>query len=111
MILPLIMSLFGKGRRRGGARLYRRGGRRVLKQGAGLLDFAKKAFNFAKDKKLVSTIANTIGQLAPGKIGSIARTVGQAAGAVGMGKRRGQRVYRRGGALRLAGAGARRIMI
>lgn len=70
-------------------------GRRRRQRGAGFMDFLGKANNFLKSSKLVSTVGNALGAAGV----PFASTIGNAAGSFGYGRRR------RGGSLRLAGAG------
>lgn len=71
-----------------------RGGRR--KRGGSFKSFLSGANNFLKKSGLLSTLGQIGSQLAPGKYGKMAGVLGNAAGSMGYGRRRG-------GALRLAG--------
>ena len=77
----------------------RRGGRR---RGGSFKSFLSGANNFLKKSGLLSTLGQIGSQMAPGKYGAMAGVLGNAAGAMGYGRRR-----RCGGALRLAGGSAR----
>ena len=61
------------------------------------------ANKFLKKSGLLSTLGQIGSQMAPGKYGAMAGVLGNAAGAMGYGRRR----RRCGGALRLAGGSAR----
>ena len=74
----------------------RRGGRR---RGGSFKSFLSGANNFLKKTGLLSTLGQIGSQMAPGKYGAMAGVLGNAAGAMGYGRRR----RRCGGALRLAG--------
>ena len=79
-------------------RMARVSRRRRRMRGRGLMDFLGKANNFLKQSKLVSSVGNALGAAGiplAGKIAGVASSLGY--------DRR-----RRGGALRLAGAGCRR---
>ena len=81
------------------ARRMARGiGRRRRMRGRGIGDFLKRANSFLKSSKLVSTVGNALGAAGI----PFASQIGSVAGSLGYGRRR------RGGALRLAGAGCRR---
>ena len=80
------------------ARRMARGiGRRRRMRGRGIGDFLKRANSFLKSSKLVSTVGNALGAAGI----PFASQIGSVAGSLGYGRRR------RGGALRLAGAGCR----
>jgi hypothetical protein len=74
----------------------RRGGRR---RGGSFKSFLSGANNFLKKSGLLSALGQIGSQMAPGKYGAMAGVLGNAAGAMGYGRRR----RRCGGALRLAG--------
>jgi hypothetical protein len=73
--------------------------RRRRMRGRGIGDFLKRANNFLKSSKLVSTVGSALGAAGIPYADKIAGV----ASSLGYGRRR-----RRGGALRLAGAGYRR---
>ena len=79
-------------------RMARVSRRRRRMRGRGLMDFLGKANNFLKQSKLVSSVGNALGAAGIPLAGKIAGV----ASSLGYGRRR------RGGALRLAGAGCRR---
>ena len=74
----------------------RRGGRR---RGGSFKSFLSGANKFLKKSGLLSALGQIGSQMAPGKYGQMAGVLGNAAGAMGYGRRR----RRCGGALRLAG--------
>jgi hypothetical protein len=78
------------------------GGRRHRKSmhGRGIFDFLKKAHDFLRRHKIISTVGSALSGLHPA-IGHI--TTG--ARALGYGRRRHRHKMHRGGALKLAGAG------
>ena len=65
--------------------------------GSGLMDLLKKGLSGLKRNKLISNVAGSLGSAGV----PYAKTIGSIAGALGFGRKR---YYRRGGALRLAGA-------
>ena len=75
----------------------RRGGRR---RGGSFKSFLSGANNFLKKTGLLSTLGQIGSQMAPGKYGAMAGVLGNAAGAMGYGRRRRRCC---GGALGLAG--------
>ena len=72
----------------------RRGGRRM--KGKGFIDFFKKVGSWFKSNKIISTVGNALGAAGV----PYASKIGSVAGSIGLGRKRG-------GALRLAGAGGR----
>lgn len=73
-------------------------------RGGSLLSWIRnKALPFLKKHKIISRGASAISSMLPPQYGSIASSIGKAAGAVGYGRRR----RRMGGALRLAGGALR----
>ena len=72
----------------------RRGGRRM--KGKGFIDFIKKVGSWFKSNKIISTVGNALGAAGV----PYASKIGSVAGSIGLGRKRG-------GALRLAGAGGR----
>ena len=82
--------------RRGGSLVASRYGRSGMGQGGeGFMDFPKNAFNFGKrvnntlkNTKVISRGADVLTDILPGRAGEIARTVGNAAGSMGYGRRR-----------------------
>ena len=71
---------------------------RRRRRGGSFKSFLSGANNFLKKSGLLSTLGQIGSQMAPGKYGALAGVLGNAAGAMGYGRRR-----RCGGALRLAG--------
>ena len=76
-------------------------------RGAGIMDWAKKAYSFVKKHRLLSRGAAAIAPYA-GSYAPAVLTAGKVASAVGLGRRRGARRYT-GRGLRLAG-GYRRVL-
>ena len=68
-------------------------------RGRGFMDFLSKANGFLRNSKLISSVGSALGSAGV----PFASQIGSVAGSLGYGYRR-----RRGGALRLAGAGRRR---
>jgi hypothetical protein len=74
---------------------------RRRRRGGSFKSFLSGANKFLKKSGLLSTLGQIGSQMAPGKYGQMAGVLGNAAGAMGYGRRR-----RCGGALRLAGGSA-----
>ena len=72
--------------------------RRRMHGGGPIMNFLGKANDFLRKNKIISTVGNALGSLGV----PLAGTIGSAAAGLGYGRRR---YHRRGGALRLAGAG------
>lgn len=80
-----------------GMRKSKKGGMR-RQRGKGLMDMIKKAHAFLKKHRVISRGATGLSQILPPKYRDVAGKVGSIAGTLGYGRRRG-------GALRLSGAG------
>ena len=75
--------------------MIRRGGRRKMR-GKGFMEFFKKVNTWFKDNKVISKVGNALGAAGV----PYASKIGEVAGAIGLGRKRG-------GSLRLAGNGRR----
>ena len=82
--------------------MIRRGGRR--RRGGSFKSFLSGANKFLKKSGLLSALGQIGSQMAPGKYGKMAGVLGNAAGAMGYGRRRRRCC---GGALGLAGGSAK----
>ena len=83
---------------------------RRRRRGGSFKSFLSKTNNFLKKSGLLSTLGQIGSQMAPGKYGAMAGVLGNAAGAMGYGRRRRRCC---GGALGLAGgseAGKKKVL-
>lgn len=85
--ISTLAKSYGYGKKRTG---MKRTGRRKLR-GRGFMDFLKKANNFLKKTKVISTVGNALGTVLP-----IAGTVGKIAGSAGYGRPRRRGMKGRG---------------
>ena len=83
--------------------ISRRGGRRKMR-GKGFMEFFKRVGNWFKDNKIISKVGNALGAAGV----PYASKIGEVAGSIGLGRKRGGALRLAGNGSRLAGGGRRR---